>query len=245
MDTVDRRTHIATNLAAVRRRIAAACAAVQRDPDEITLIAITKTYPASDVLQLAALGVLDVGENRDQDAAPKAAEVRAAGGDVRWHFVGQLQRNKCRSVVTYADMIHSVDRMALVPALAEAAQRHRDRPLDVLIQVNLDPAGPDPTAGPQHRGGAYTGDEVRRLAEAIAASGSLRLCGVMAVAPLGGSPDDAFARLALLATELRADHPKATIISAGMSGDLESAITHGATHVRVGSALLGKRAPLG
>jgi pyridoxal phosphate enzyme (YggS family) len=241
---MDRREEIATNLAAVRSRIAAACAAVQRKPYEITLVAVTKTYPAADVLHLAALGVRDVAENRDQEAAPKAAAVEAAGVPVSWHFVGQLQRNKARSVATYADVVHSVDRPGLAAALAEAARRVRDRPLDVLIQVNLDPDAPDPVSDPQHRGGAVP-VSVGELAAVIAADEALRLRGVMAVAPLEGDPGEAFARLAAVATALRTDHPNATVVSAGMSGDLEQAIAHGATHVRVGSALLGKRALLG
>ncbi|WP_027346211.1 YggS family pyridoxal phosphate-dependent enzyme [Hamadaea tsunoensis] len=233
---VDRYKEIAANLAAVRERIAAACVAAERSPDEITLVAITKTYPATDVLHLAALGILDVGENKDQDAAPKAAEVRTAGVDVRWHFVGQLQRNKARSVAAYAAMVHSVDRISLVTALEKAADG-RTEPLEVLIQVSLD-------ADPGDRGGTPT-DQVGQLAAAIAATRSLRLRGVMAVAPLDGPPGPAFARLSEVAATLRSDHPNATVISAGMSGDLEEAIFHGATHVRVGSALLGKRAQLG
>jgi PLP dependent protein len=238
-----RRAEIAANLAAVRERIAAACAAVQRRTEEITLVAVTKTYPASDVLHLAALGVREVGENRDQEAAPKAAEVRAAGVDVNWHFVGQLQRNKARSVASYADLVHSVDRPRLATALAEAAAKVRDRPLGVLIQVNLDPAAVE-VSDPQHRGGVAPAS-VSALADAISEDESLRLRGVMAVAPLGGDAEAAFARLAAVAAALRADHPNATVVSAGMSGDLEEAIAHGATHVRVGSALLGKRALLG
>ncbi|NUR70979.1 MAG: YggS family pyridoxal phosphate-dependent enzyme [Hamadaea sp.] len=239
----ERLAEIAANLAAVRKRIAAACAAVQRRPDEITLVAITKTYPASDVVHLATLGVREVGENRDQEAAGKAAEVRAAGADVHWHFVGQLQRNKARSVASYADLVHSVDRPALATALAEAAAKVRDRPLDVLIQVNLDPDAPE-VSDPQHRGGVSPGS-VAALAELIGEDEALRLRGVMAVAPVNDDAGAAFARLAVVARELRADHPNATVVSAGMSGDLEEAIAHGATHVRVGTALLGKRALLG
>jgi len=229
---VDRRSEIAANLEAVRRRIANACAAAGRSPDEITLVAITKTYPASDVIHLAALGVRDVGENKDQDAAPKAAEVRTAGVDVRWHFVGQLQRNKARSVAAYAAMVHSVDRIPLVTALEKAADE-RTEPLEVLIQVSLD-------ADPGDRGGTPT-DQVGQLAAAIAAAQSLRLRGVMAVAPLDGPPGPAFARLSEVAATLRSDHPNATVISAGMSGDFEVAIDYGATHVRLGTSLLGNR----
>lgn len=236
-----RRQELATALVAVRRRIAAACAAAGRAESTVALVAVTKTYPASDVALLADLGVADVGENRDQEAAPKAAAVIAAGAAVRWHFVGQLQRNKCASVVAYADVVHSVDSVRLAEALARAAERHRDRPLDVLVQVSID--------GDQARGGAVAGipdpdRAVERVADALATAASLRLAGVMAVAPMGWAPEAAFTRLAEVAARLRADHPGATAVSAGMSGDLEAAIGHGATHVRVGSALLGRRPAL-
>ncbi|GAA0220066.1 YggS family pyridoxal phosphate-dependent enzyme [Cryptosporangium japonicum] len=194
------------------------------------MIAVTKTWPASDVAELAALGVHDVAENKDQEARAKASSLESL--DVRWHFVGQLQRNKARSVVRYADVVHSVDRPELVTALAKAAAQHRDAPLDVLVQVDLDSA-----AG---RGGVAPAG-VLALAAEVAASDTLRLVGLMAVAPLGGDPDHAFARLADVSRALRGEHADATWISAGMSGDLESAVRHGATHVRVGSALLGKR----
>jgi hypothetical protein len=227
---------LATNLAGLRDRIAAAAAAAGRDPAELTLVAVTKTYPAEDVLRLAALGVTDIGENRDQEAAPKAAEVASAGVGVRWHFVGRLQRNKCRSVVGYADLVHSVDSERLAAALGAAAAAHRgDRPLAVLLQVSIDA---DPG-----RGGVVP-DQLARVAEAVAAQPALRLRGVMAVAPLDWSPAAAFDRLAELAAGLRADHPQATIVSAGMSADLEAAVARGATHLRIGSALLGARAPL-
>jgi hypothetical protein len=233
---VERRAELATNLARVRARIADACAAAGRDRGEVTLIAVTKTYPATDVLHLASLGVADIGENRDQEAAAKAAEVAAQGAAVRWHFVGQLQRNKARSVVRYADLVHSVDSVRLARALADAAERGRDRPLDVLVQISID--------GDPNRGGA-AGDELDQVVEAVAERPALRLRGVMAVAPLGWAPDTAFARLAEIAARIRDRHPDATVVSAGMSEDLEAAIRWGATHVRIGSALLGKRAGLG
>ncbi len=241
-----RRAQIAGGLARVRGRIAAACTAAGRSPEEVTLVAVTKTYPAGDVLHLVSLGIRDIGENRDQEAAPKAAEVALAlAGDpalagtepVRWHFVGQLQRNKCRSVARYAHLVHSVDRPELVTALAGARRRMADAgttngPLGVLVQLSLDD---DPA-----RGGVPVAG-LAGLAAAIAAEPTLALRGVMAVAPLDSPPDRAFARLAEVARGLRADHPSATIVSAGMSGDLESAVAFGATHVRIGSALLGKR----
>ncbi len=231
---MDRRAEIAGNLAAVRERIAAACVAAGRSPDSVTLIAVTKTYPASDVAHLVSLGVLDIGENRDQEAAPKALAVPEA----RWHFIGQLQRNKAKSVVTYAHTVHSVDSVELAHTLADQAAKRRTEaqgPLDALVQVSLDD---DPA-----RGGA-AGDEFLSVAEAIAGSGSLRLMGIMAVAPLGEDPQIAFARLERYITLLRGDHPNATVVSAGMSDDLVEAIANGATHVRIGSALLGKRQAL-
>ncbi|MCW3817344.1 YggS family pyridoxal phosphate-dependent enzyme [Micromonospora sp. DR5-3] len=237
----DRRAELASGLARIRARIADACAAAGRDRSEVTLVAVTKTYPAGDVVALAGLGVTDVGENRDQEAAPKAAEVAAAGVTPRWHFIGQLQRNKCRSVVRYADVVQSVDSVRLAAALDAAAAAGRDRPLDVLVQVSID--------GDAARGGALpdAADPDRGLgpvAEAVAGSGALRLGGLMAVAPLGWEPERAFARLAEVAQRFRVRHPEATALSAGMSGDLETAIEYGATHVRVGSALLGMRPTL-
>jgi pyridoxal phosphate enzyme (YggS family) len=229
---VTREDELAANLAGVRARIAAACRAAGRDPAEITLVAITKTWPADDVRRLAALGVADVGENRDQEARPKRAACRDL--PLRWHFVGQLQRNKARSVATYADVVHAVDRIELVDALDAAAAR-AGRRVVALVQVALDDP---PAAG---RAGAVPA-AVPALAEAIAGSDSLELGGVMAVAPLGADPEVAFSRLAAVAAGLRERHPGATTVSAGMSGDLEAAIRHGATHVRVGTALLGHRA---
>jgi pyridoxal phosphate enzyme (YggS family) len=230
-----RRAELAANLADVRERLAAACARTRRDPAELTLVAVTKTWPADDVVRLAGLGLTDVGENRDQEAAPKAAAVAAAGVTVRWHFVGQLQRNKAKSVVGYADLVHSVDSQRLAAALDHAVQQGRDRPLEVLVQVSID-ADPD-------RGGAVL-DDVDALAAAIAAAEGLVLRGVMAVAPMDWEPARAFAALAGIAERVRAEHPAATIISAGMSGDVEEAIGYGATHVRMGSALLGNRPSL-
>jgi hypothetical protein len=227
---------LAANLARVRARIAAGARAAGRDPGEVTLIAVTKTYPAGDVVRLARLGVTEIGENRDQEAAGKVAEVARQGVDVRWHFVGRLQRNKCRSVVRYAHLVHSVDSERLAAGLGAAAATLRHRPLPVLVQVSLDPA--------PARGGVEP-DHLPRVADAVAAQPALRLAGVMAIAPRSWPPLAAFELLAELAGRLRADHPAATTISAGMSGDLEAALACGATHLRIGSDLLGKRAPLG
>jgi len=224
---------LSANLQALRARIAVACAVAGRPADAVTLIAITKTFPASDVRLLAGLGVTDVGENKDQEAARKAAECADVEPPLRWHFVGQLQVNKVKSVVRYADVVHSVDRSRLIGALGSRA-RAVGRVVTCLIQVDLDPH-PDPG-----RGGASPGD-VPALAAEVAATGGLVLGGVMAIAPLAAPPRPAFRRLAEVADVVRAAYPAATMISAGMTGDLEEAIGEGATHVRVGTALLGSR----
>jgi PLP dependent protein len=224
-----RREELAARLAAVRERISAACQAAGRAADGVTLIAVTKTFPASDVRLLSGLGVRDIGENRDAEAAPKAA--RCADLDLVWHFVGQLQTNKCTSVVRYATFVHSVDRLRLIRALGVAARR-AERVIQCLVEVSLD--------GDPARGGAVAGD-VPGLAEALMAEPGLVLAGVMAIAPLTMDPADAFARLLESAAVVRAVRSAATVISAGMSGDLEAAIAAGATHVRIGTALLGDR----
>ena len=228
-DVQDRAAELAAALAALEQRLSAACEAAGRSRDEVVLVAVTKTHPASDVAVLRDLGVRDVGENRDQEARAKAREVPG----VRWHFVGALQTNKARSVASYADVVHSVDRPALVDALSAGAER-AGRRLEVLLQVSLD--------GDADRAGAVPAD-VPALADHAAQAPGLRLAGVMAVAPLGADPDAAFAELAAVAGRVRAAHPGATAISAGMTGDLEHAVRHGATHVRVGTALLGRRPP--
>lgn len=227
-----RRAELARNLAGVRARIDAACAAAGRDVRHVTLIAVTKTRPAADVILLSELGLADFGENRDQEAAPKAAA--CAGLPIRWHFVGQLQTNKAASVARYADVVHSVDRLRLVRALGAAA-RTAGRELTCLVQVSLD--------GDPARGGVPA-DAVQEIAEALAAEPGLLAGGVMAVAPLGMPPAEAFAPLRACSATMRAVRPEATIISAGMSGDLEAAIDAGATHLRIGTALLGAREPL-
>jgi pyridoxal phosphate enzyme (YggS family) len=227
-----RRAELAEGIAAVRARIAAACAAAGRDEGEITLIAVTKTFPAADVRLLAGLGLTEVGENRDQEARPKVAE--CADLPLTWHFVGRLQTNKARAVAGYADVVHSVDRSRLVSGLSDAAVR-AGRTLRCLVQVSL-----DEEEAAQGRGGAAPA-AVPGLAGQIAEAAGLRLGGVMAVAPLGADPMPAFTRLAAVAEEMRRNHPDARIVSAGMSGDLEQAIACGATHLRVGTALLGGR----
>lgn len=229
-----RRDEIAEGLDRTRARIRAAAEAAGRSADDLTLIVVTKFHPVSDLVTLIELGVTDIGESRDQEAATKLAELREATSEQPTvHFVGQLQRNKAASVASYADVVHSVDRERLAAALEKGAVR-AGRRLEVLLQVDLDER-PDP-----HRGG-LTPHEVSGLADRLHAYPSLMLRGVMAVAPLGADPDPAFARLREVAERVRRAHPEATIISAGMSDDLEAAISNGATHLRVGTAILGSR----
>lgn len=243
-------------LARVNQRIDAACMTAGRDPSEVHLIVVTKFFPASDIALLQAEGVTDVGENRDQEAGPKLAELGAVAPGVRErlgvHFVGQLQTNKAASVAEYADTVHSVDRPRLVTALDRGVRAATERggrggragppagPLGVLLQVDLE-------EGRRAGRGGVPPTGLAELATAVAATEHLQLRGLMAVAPADGgasATERAFRTLAHCADGIRADHPAASWISAGMSGDLESAIAHGATHLRVGSAILGSRPPL-
>lgn len=235
-----RRAELAGNLASVLERIGAACAASGRSSAEVTIVAVTKTRPVSDVRLLAELGLTDVGENRDQEARPKAAACADLG--LRWHFVGQLQRNKASSVAGYAHVVQSVDRQSLVAALDRAAGR-AGRRIGACVQVDLDPDRTGPDDRDPGRGGAAPG-EVLELAGAIAATAQLDLLGLMGVAPLGVDPREPFERLAALHRRLLVEHPAATMLSAGMSGDFEAALAVGATHLRLGSALLGARTAL-
>lgn len=228
----DRRAALERGLAQVRARIEAACADVGRSADEVTLVVVTKFFPASDVRLLAELGVRHVAENRHQEGTAKREECDDLG--LTWHFVGGLQSNKAAAVGGWADIVQSVDRSRLVNGLARAAAQ-RERGLDVLVQVSLDP--PDRRGA---RAGSAPADLDDLVADIVAAE-ALRLRGVMAVAPLGGDPAEAFERLAELAGRVREQEPEATWVSAGMSDDLEHAVRRGATHVRVGSAVLGNR----
>lgn len=228
-----RRDELAEGLAAVEERIERACREAGRPREDVHLIVVTKFFPRSDLDLLADLGVTDIGENREQEATAKLADGGTPPG-VHAHYIGQLQSKKAGAVTRWADVVHSVDRPKIVGALARGAH-NAGRELTTLIQVDLDP-GPA-----EHRGGAQPAD-VPALTDQIARSDSLRLGGLMAVAPLGGDPDEAFARLAAVSQRLREDHPQADWISAGMSGDLEAAVRHGATHLRVGTAILGTRA---
>ncbi|TFB15306.1 YggS family pyridoxal phosphate-dependent enzyme [Microbacterium sp. 3H14] len=222
------RSDLAARLTAIDERIAVAARAAGRDPAEITRIVVTKFHPAALVRELRALGVSDVGENRQQELSGKQAELAAL--DLTWHFIGQGQTNKAAAIRRSADVVHSVDRGRFADALDRAAQD--DGLLDVLVQVNLtdDPG----------RGGVAPADAVA-LAEHVLALPSLRLRGVMAVAPLDEEPGAAFARLRAVAEGVRAVQPSASWISAGMTGDFVEAIDAGATHLRIGSAITGPR----
>ena len=225
-----RREELASRLAEVQLRVDAARDAAGRD-DAVGLVVVTKLFPASDLDLLAELGVEAVGENRDQEASRKMAELTHRSR-LTVHFIGQLQSNKASSVARYADVVQSVDRPKLVEAL-DRATGASGRRLDVTVQVALD--------ADEGRGGVAP-EQAPALADLVAGTAGLTLRGVMAVAPLDGDPRAAFARLREVGDGIRRDHPDATWISAGMSDDLEAAIAEGATHLRVGSAILGSRA---
>ena len=221
-------TALADRLAAVDERIRDAARAAHRDVADITRIVVTKFHPAALVAELHALGVRDVGENRQQELTAKRTEL-AGIPDLTWHFIGQAQTNKARAVRAAADAVHSVDRARIADALDAADGA---APLDVLLQVNLtDDAG---------RGGVAP-EGVEKLAAHVAGRPSLRLRGVMAVAPLDEEPARAFERLRACADAVRAVVPDARWISAGMTGDFPEAIAMGATHLRIGSAITGPR----
>jgi pyridoxal phosphate enzyme (YggS family) len=224
---------LAGNLRAVRARVDAAARAAGRAPSSVALLAVSKTWPAEAVRALAALGQRDFGENRAQELLGKAGEL--ADLSLRWHFIGQLQRNKAAAVARLDAVVHSVDRESLAGVL-DRAGLEAGRPVDVLLQVDLGGAA----GGVAARGGADPA-VVPALADFVAGCAGLRLRGLMAVAPRGADPAPAFERLAALAARVRADHPEAVELSAGMSGDLEAAVAAGATVVRVGTALFGDR----
>ena len=220
---IDRRSEITSNLEAVHDQISKAVASAGRSLDEITLIAVTKTFPASDVEILRDLGITHFGENRDSDAAPKASTVAGT-----WHFQGQIQSNKLKSITTWANVIHSLDEIRHFEVIEKSAPH----PLDIFCQVSLD--------GSEGRGGVSE-QKLYELAQAIEKSATHRLLGLMAVAPLGVDPSAAFSKLSAIHKAFMADFPKANKLSAGMSGDYKEAIAHGATHIRIGSSILGSR----
>jgi pyridoxal phosphate enzyme (YggS family) len=210
---LDRKAELAQNLAEVKVTI----------PDSVHLIVVTKTFPLSDAQLLHELGVIEFGENRDQEGREKAPQVPG-----KWHFQGQLQSNKLKSICSWADVIQTIDTPRYVDLVSKAAEKD----LEVFIQVSLD--------GVTHRGGALPTD-LNAIADQILATSNLKLQGLMAVAPLGEAPDQAFERLATIHQAFKSNYPAAPYLSAGMSGDYLSAISHGATHIRVGSSILGSR----
>lgn len=214
---------IASNLNGVIEQIKAAAQSSARAYEEITLIAVTKTFPVSDVHILASLNVHHYGENRDSEAAPKAGAVPGT-----WHFQGQIQSNKLKSIASWANVIHSLDEIRHIQTLDKVAT-HR---IGVFLQVSLD--------GAQGRGGAALTD-LSALADSVVQSTHLDLMGLMAVAPLDVPVDQAFEKLATIHAAFKSAYPQAIYLSAGMSNDFESAISHGATHIRVGSSILGSR----
>ncbi|WP_435278680.1 YggS family pyridoxal phosphate-dependent enzyme [Rhodococcus yananensis] len=238
-DRSARRTEISGRLNSVRARLDAAARDAGRDPAEISLLPVTKYFPVSDVIALHELGCREFGESREQDARGKIDRFRAEIDDptVRWHMIGRLQRNKARAVARWADTVHSVDSIRLADTLASGARAARDAgdrtaPIRVFLQISLD--------GDPDRGGANA-DDLEALADTVAAADGLMLAGLMGVPPLGWDPDPAFEKLHELAERFRRGHPDATELSAGMSGDLESAVRWGSTCVRVGTGLLGPR----
>jgi len=226
---------LADRLAEVSQRIDSRLSALGRAREEVTLIVVTKNHPVDLAYELYELGCRDFGENRDQEAGPKARElasVLAGGEPPTWHFVGQLQSNKAKRVVEYADVVHSVDRGSLLEALAKATEE-RLKPLDVFLQVNL--------TEDSNRGGVQSSD-LERFSEAVLNANGLKLLGVMAVASLEGQEERDFANVRSLSERVQALDPSAKYISAGMSGDFELALSYGATHLRIGTAITGKRA---
>ena len=210
----------------VRDEVHAETLRLGRDIDDITIVVVTKFHPVEVIAELLDAGATHFGESRHQDAAPKVAALEGSGAT--WHFVGQLQSNKARAIARYASFIHSLDRASVIDAL-----RTSDDQVGGFIEVNLtdDPG----------RGGVNSGDEMLRLAEQIAATDTIDLRGVMAVAPNDDAPDRAFARLATFSSMLQQAVPNATAISAGMSGDWKHALAHGATHLRIGTSITGNR----
>lgn len=226
---------LAERLAVVRAQVTDAAREAGRATDDIVTIVVTKFHPASLVRELASLGVRDVGENRLQDAAPKAAALTDLG--LAWHFIGQLQSNKVRAVLEFARIIHSVDRASLVDALdAATAGVGADQRVDVFIQLNL--------TADQNRGGVAP-EGLLELGERVLGVERLRLRGLMAVAPLGEEPRRAFERVRLASESLQAIAPDARALSMGMSGDFREAILEGATHLRIGTAITGNRPDAG
>ena len=220
----NRKEEITRNLEDVKERINRAAESAGRDPAEVKLIVVTKTFPVSDIEILRDLGEVNFGENRDQEAGPKAEIISAT-----WHFQGQIQSNKIKSICQWADVIHSISSEKEILKFAQSERKHQ-----LFLQVSLD--------GQAGRGGASPA-ELAQLADLVNESNNLELLGLMAVAPLGLEPEKAFADLAQINQGFQSQFPNSKYLSAGMSGDFEAAIKFGATHIRVGSSILGSRSP--
>jgi pyridoxal phosphate enzyme (YggS family) len=231
--SVERKSQILENLKLVRERIKSAAISANRNPDDINLIAVTKNFPIPDLLTLYEAGVRDFGENRDQEARQKVAQLPS---DINWHFQGQIQSNKLKSITQWATYIHSVDQFRyakMISDFTEGANR------SIFIQISLDNP-PNADQESQTRGGVNP-DTLLQLADEISQLPKVELLGVMAVAPLNGSVTEAFSRIAQFSSTLIKTHPQAKALSIGMSGDFEEGIKHGATHLRIGTSILGNR----
>jgi hypothetical protein len=227
---MSRKDQILSNLKSVKEKISAAAQAAGRSPSEITLIAVTKTFPVSDLEILYELGVRNFGENRDQEAAPK---VSALPADITWHFQGGIQSNKLKSISNWASVIHSVDKFKYAQMISQFSV---GKTKEIFIQVSLDTL-------PQSREGVDPAD-LMQLAEQIMSLPNLEVKGLMAVAPLDQPTEQAFVRLQQIQQKFIQLYPAASSLSSGMSGDYELAISLGATHVRIGSSILGNRSPI-
>lgn len=223
---LSRREELAKNLAEISPLI----------PEGVHLIVVTKTFPLSDVEILHQLGVAEFGENRDQEGREKAPKVPG-----KWHFQGQLQSNKLKSICGWADVIQTIDSVRYVELISKALQSYPDKSLEVFIQVSLDEINAESVHEEKRNRGGVAPAGISEIADAILATSNLRLQGLMAVAPLDEEPDSAFERLSEIHSNFKEKYPNSPYLSAGMSGDFESAIRHGATHVRIGSQILGSR----
>jgi pyridoxal phosphate enzyme (YggS family) len=228
MSGVDRRSELSRSLSDVQARIINATARVSRKTEEVTLVAVTKNYPISDVEILHQLGVTHFGENRNAEGLEKSALVSA-----HWHFQGQVQSNKIVAIASWAQTVHSLDDLSHVAKFDRAVGEIPGKRLNVFIQISLD--------GDASRAGV-AGDDLLALGQSISSTKNLDLVGLMVVPPVQAEPEEAFSEVAEIAERFRSEFPTAQSLSAGMSGDYEIAIAHGATHIRVGSQILGPRA---
>jgi pyridoxal phosphate enzyme (YggS family) len=226
---IDEVSHALTQ---VEKRIAQACLLAGRTRDDVTLIAVTKTYPVSDVLILQHLGIKNFGENRDAEGVEKFSVTKASPLEAQWHYQGEIQSKKIASITTWADTVHSLDDLSHIQKFDRALEARGDKSLQVFIQVSLD--------GNPTRSGLMASD-LMQACNAVTNSSHLTLMGVMTVPPVESDPEKSFAEIAAIAEVVRSDFPEARYLSAGMSGDFEVAIAYGATHIRIGSQILGSR----